>query len=106
MGGPDDKSPLPDFSGSSPRGHQGRRGSLLGEHEIVGDIRTDLGMSGRRLAADAVGHRCRAGQESSEASAVIVATSSWVSWMRAAARFSLKCCTLVVPGIGSALGVR
>ena len=47
MGGPDDKSPLPDFSGSSPRGHQGRRGSLLGEHEIVGDIRTDLGMSGR-----------------------------------------------------------
>ena len=47
MGGPDDKSPLPDFSGSSPRGHQGRRGSLLGEHEIVGDIRMDLGMSGR-----------------------------------------------------------
>ena len=68
--------------------------------------RSTRGMSGRRLAADAVGHRCRAGQESSEASAVIAATSSWVSLMRAAARFSLTCCTLVVPGIGSALGVR
>ncbi len=64
------------------------------------------GISGRRLAADAVGHRCRASQESSEASGVIAATSSWVSWMRAAARFSPKCCTLVVPGIGSALVVR
>ena len=70
------------------------------------ESRAPCGMSGRRLAADAVGHRCRAGQESSEASAVIAATSSWVSWMRATARFSLKCCTLVVPGIGSALGVR
>jgi hypothetical protein len=69
-------------------------------------VHADRGMSGRRLAADAVGHRCRAGQESSEASAVIAATSSWVSWMRAAARFSVKCRALVVPGIGSAFGVR
>jgi hypothetical protein len=32
---------------------------------------------------------------------VIAATSSWVSEIRAAARLSLRCSTLVVPGIGS-----
>jgi hypothetical protein len=51
VGGPDDKSPFPDFSGSSPRGHQGRRTSLLGD-EIVSDMRTDLGSSVYLSAAD------------------------------------------------------
>jgi hypothetical protein len=53
-----------------------------------------------------IGHgQCRrhSPRESSGASAVIAATSSWVSEIRAAARLSLRCSTLVVPGIGSAL---
>src|SRR4051812_50018178 len=45
-------------------------------------------------------------QTSSGVSAVTASTSAWVRLMLAAARFSWRCWTLVVAGVGSAVGGR
>src|SRR4051812_46424588 len=76
------------------------------ERWLLSMVCSFVGVGSMARGSGGAAHQPCLPQTSSGARAVTASTSAWVRLMLAAARFSWRCWTLVVPGIGSAVVVR